>query len=94
MNCEHLKKRMPDARRNPASSRNRVSDCGKSRLYAMRFQVIHYTLRGGVCDYNLGLEPCIGAQDSLADAVTQYNLYAVLPPHGSKNWWLEIELTA
>ncbi|RPH58688.1 MAG: hypothetical protein EHM81_09555 [Chloroflexi bacterium] len=44
--------------------------------------------------FNLGLEPCIGAQDSLADAVTQYNLFASLPPHGSQAWWLEIELAA
>ena len=49
---------------------------------------------GGSPYFNLGLEPCIGAQDSLADAVNQYNLYATLPPHGSKTWWLEIELTA
>jgi hypothetical protein len=49
---------------------------------------------GGSPYYNLGLEPCIGAQDSLADAVTQYNLFATLPPHGSNTWWLEIELTA
>lgn len=49
---------------------------------------------GGTPYYNLGLEPCIGAQDSLADAVTQYHLFATLPPHGSKTWWLEIELKA
>jgi galactose mutarotase-like enzyme len=49
---------------------------------------------GGTPYYNLGLEPCIGAQDSLADAVTQYDLFATLPPHGSKTWWLEIELKA
>jgi len=49
---------------------------------------------GGTPYYNLGLEPCIGAQDSLNDAVNQYNLFATLPPHGSKTWWLEIELTA
>ena len=49
---------------------------------------------GGSPYFNLGLEPCIGAQDSLADAVNQYNLFAVLPPYESKNWWLEIELTA
>jgi galactose mutarotase-like enzyme len=49
---------------------------------------------GGGPYFNLGLEPCIGAQDSLADAVNQYNLFAVLPPYGSKSWWLEIELTA
>jgi hypothetical protein len=48
---------------------------------------------GGTPYYNLGLEPCIGAQDSLADAVAQYGLFASLPPRGSKGWWLEIELT-
>ena len=48
---------------------------------------------GGNPYYNLGLEPCIGAQDSLADAVTKYNLFATLPPRGSKTWWLEIELS-
>jgi len=47
---------------------------------------------GGTPYFNLGLEPCIGAQDSLTDAVNQYNLFATLPPHGSKTWWLEIEL--
>lgn len=49
---------------------------------------------GGTPYYNLGLEPCIGAQDSLADAVTTYNLFATLPSEASKIWWLEIELTA
>jgi hypothetical protein len=49
---------------------------------------------GGTPYFNLGLEPCIGAQDSLAEAVTQYNLFASLPPRGLKTWWLEIELTA
>jgi hypothetical protein len=49
---------------------------------------------GGTPYYNLGLEPCIGAQDSLNDAVNQYDLFETLPPHGLKNWWLEIELTA
>ena len=49
---------------------------------------------GGTPYYNLGLEPCIGAQDSLADAVTRYQLFATLPSHDSKTWWLEIELTA
>jgi galactose mutarotase-like enzyme len=48
---------------------------------------------GGAPYYNLGLEPCLGAQDSLAEAVTVRNLYATLPPHGSRTWWLEIELT-
>jgi galactose mutarotase-like enzyme len=49
---------------------------------------------GGTPYYNLGLEPCIGAQDSLNDAVNQYNLFANLPPRGSRSWNLEIELTA
>jgi hypothetical protein len=48
---------------------------------------------GGSPYFNMGLEPCIGAQDSLADAVSQYNLFATVPPRGSKTWWLEIELT-
>jgi len=52
-----------------------------------------FGMDGGSPYYNLGLEPCIGAQDSLNDAVNQYNLFANVPPHGSKQWWLEIELT-
>jgi galactose mutarotase-like enzyme len=47
---------------------------------------------GGTPYYNLGLEPCIGAQDSLADAVTRHNLFATVPQSGIKTWWLEIEL--
>jgi hypothetical protein len=49
---------------------------------------------GGTPYYNLGLEPCIGAQDSLADAITQQNLFATIPSRGLKTWWLEIELSA
>jgi galactose mutarotase-like enzyme len=49
---------------------------------------------GGTPYYNLGLEPCIGAQDSLAQAVSDRHLFATLPPHGSRAWWLEIELAA
>lgn len=49
---------------------------------------------GGTPYYNLGLEPCIGAQDSLAHAVRQYHLFATLPSRGSNTWWLEIELTS
>jgi hypothetical protein len=48
---------------------------------------------GGAPYFNLGLEACIGAQDSLADAVTQYNLFETVSPHQPKTWWLEIELT-
>ena len=44
--------------------------------------------------FNLGLEPCIGAQDSLAEAVTARNLFEILPPRGSRTWWLEVELAA
>ena len=49
---------------------------------------------GGAPYYNLGLEPCIGAQDSLAAAVHQYKLFETLPPRGSRTWWLEVELSA
>lgn len=49
---------------------------------------------GGAPYFNLGLEPCIGAQDSLAEAVAERNLFASLPPHGAQTWWLEIELSA
>jgi len=49
---------------------------------------------GGIPYFNLGLEPCIGAQDSLADAVTQHNLFATVPPRGFKRWWLELEMSA
>jgi galactose mutarotase-like enzyme len=47
---------------------------------------------GGAPYYNMGLEPCIGAQDSLADAVTKYRLFEKLPPRGTRAWWLEVEL--
>jgi len=47
---------------------------------------------GGAPYYNLGLEPCIGAQDSLADAVNNGQLAATLPPGGSQSWWIEVEL--
>ena len=47
---------------------------------------------GGAPYYNLGLEPCIGAQDSLADAVVRYNLFESLAPRAARTWWLEVEL--
>ncbi len=47
---------------------------------------------GGAPYYNLGLEPCIGAQDSLEDAVRVVRCYATLPPGGQRAWGLEIEL--
>jgi galactose mutarotase-like enzyme len=48
---------------------------------------------GGAPYFNLGLEPCIGAQDSLAEAVEKHNRFETLPPHGSREWGLEVELT-
>ncbi len=53
-----------------------------------------FGMDGGSPYFNLGLEPCIGGQDSLNDAVNLYNLFETLQPHGTKSWWLEIELTA
>lgn len=47
---------------------------------------------GGAPYYNLGLEPCIGAQDSLAEAVMVYRRHATLAARGSKAWRLEVEL--
>ena len=40
--------------------------------------------------FNLGLEPCIGAPDSLDAAVHGWQSYGELPPHGTRVWWLEI----
>lgn len=48
---------------------------------------------GGRPYYNLGLEPCIGAQDSLAEAITKHNLFATVPSQGAQTWQLEIQLT-
>lgn len=42
--------------------------------------------------YNLGLEPCIGAQDSLYEAVTQYHLFETLDAASARSWSLEVEL--
>jgi hypothetical protein len=49
---------------------------------------------GGAPYFNMGLEPCIGAQDSLAEAVATYHLFDILPPRASRAWWLEVELAA
>lgn len=49
---------------------------------------------GGMPYFNLGLEPCIGAQDSLAEAVAGRKPFETLPPRGSRAWWLEVELAA
>ncbi len=42
--------------------------------------------------YNLALEPCIGAQDSLAQAIEKYKHYVMLSPHEVRNWWLDVHL--
>lgn len=44
--------------------------------------------------YNLGLEPCVGAQDSLAEAVTERHLNGTLAPRGTRAWALDLELRA
>ena len=49
---------------------------------------------GGAPYYNLGLEPCIGAQDSLEDAVRLFRCFATLPPGGQRAWAYDLELTA
>jgi len=47
---------------------------------------------GGQPYYNLALEPCIGAQDSLAEAAETYDNYGLLPKGGTREWWLEVHL--
>lgn len=49
---------------------------------------------GGAPLYNLGLEPCIGAQDSLAEAVGVYETFGTVPARGTYAWHLEFELEA
>jgi len=48
---------------------------------------------GGDPDCNLALEPCMGAQDSLEEAIAR-KLYYVLPPHGIQTWSLKVHLKA
>ncbi|GHO57817.1 hypothetical protein [Ktedonobacter robiniae] len=52
-----------------------------------------YSGTGSTPYYNLGLEPCIGAQDSLEDAIEKYQRYEILPANGMKEWWLETHLS-
>lgn len=42
--------------------------------------------------YNFGLEPCIGAPDSLADAVTSWGAAQMLEPGAERTWGVEVEL--
>jgi len=48
---------------------------------------------GGAPYCNLALEPCIGAQDSLEDAVLRHGSFATLPAGASMAWRLRVELT-
>lgn len=42
--------------------------------------------------FNIALEPCIGAPDTLDTAVNHWGEYGVLPAHGTSSWWLCVEL--
>jgi hypothetical protein len=44
--------------------------------------------------YNLGLEPCIGAPDRLADAVEHWGTSQTLAPGEERRWSLEVTLPA
>ena len=43
--------------------------------------------------YNLALEPCRGAQDSLERAVTEFGLYDPLPARGERAWGFDAHLS-
>ncbi len=47
---------------------------------------------GGEPFEHLAIEPCIGAQDSLQEAVEKFDTYAVLPAGATREWWLEVSL--
>ncbi len=49
---------------------------------------------GGTPYNNLGLEPCFGAQDSLADAVTRDRRYGILHPGETRTWWLDTTVSS
>lgn len=44
--------------------------------------------------YNLGLEPCIGASDDLADAIDKQRPYGLLKPGEYLEWSLHVHLTS
>jgi galactose mutarotase-like enzyme len=69
-------------------------DVGQLPQVAFWMNLGAWAADGGAPYFNLGLEPCIGAQDSLAEAVGKHNLFETLPPHGSREWSLAVELTA
>lgn len=47
---------------------------------------------GGTPYYNLALEPCIGAQDRLDEAVELHRLHGTLPARGRRSWSVTIEV--
>lgn len=47
---------------------------------------------GGEPYYNLALEPCIGAQDSLAEAIERGGPYGTLPTRSVRTWSLIVHL--
>jgi galactose mutarotase-like enzyme len=51
-----------------------------------------WTGTGGPPYYNLALEPCIGAQDSLFEAVQTHHLYRTLRPAEEATWALTLRL--
>lgn len=65
---------------------------GEWSQLALWFNLGALGMDGGAAYYNLGFEPCIGAQDSLAAAVAS-GLAASVPAGGSQSWWIEVELS-
>lgn len=59
---------------------------------ALWFNAGGWTGIGGEPYYNIALEPCIGAQDSLAEAVRDYRQYAILRPGEIRRWTLAVDL--
>jgi galactose mutarotase-like enzyme len=47
---------------------------------------------GGKPYYNIALEPCMGAQDSLAEAVTLHRQFAILQAAETRRWTLAVDL--
>jgi hypothetical protein len=43
--------------------------------------------------YNLGLEPCIGSSDSLAEAAAHPRQHGQIPPQAERRWSLTVRLT-
>lgn len=66
---------------------------GEWSQLALWFNLGAWAGDGGAPYYNLGLEPCIGAQDDLAGALHSGLPVATLPPGGTCTWWIEITLT-